>query len=343
MPFGLKQAPGWFQLLMNEVLRPVIGKCTVVYLDDIIIFSKDETQHLKDVIQVLELIRKAKLQIKLRKCRFFQREIKFLGHKISGKGIETDEEKIRAMKDIPHPTNVKEVQSVLGLFNYYRNFVPNFAIIARPLYKLIKKDQPFTWGEEQTKALELLKEKMMKAPILIHPDFQKAFVLFTDASYVGFGFILAQERDGKEYPIAYGSRRTLPAEGNYSVTDLEGAALVWAVEKNKHYFNTVTPITIVTDHKALATWFTQDLPENRRRARWILKMNQYNFTIRHRQGRSLAHVDYLSRNPVSKVSFKEDTNPWREILPEVYRYIQEDLQTDLWKPTITKVEGKVPN
>ena len=143
MPFGLKQAPGWFQLLMNEVLRPVIGKSAVVYLDDIIIFSKDETQHLKDVIQVLELIRKAKLQIKLRKCRFFQKEIKFLGHKISGKGIETDEEKTRAIREITTPTNVKKVQSVLGLFNYYHNFVPNFATIARPLYQLVKKDQPF--------------------------------------------------------------------------------------------------------------------------------------------------------------------------------------------------------
>src|ERR1044071_7300035 len=180
---------------------------------------------------------------------------------------------------------------------------------------------------------------MTKAPILIHPDFQKTFILYTDASYVGFGFILAQERDGKEYPIAYGSRRTLPAERNYSVTDLEGAALIWAVEKNKQYFNTTTPITIVTDHKALATWFTQDLPENRRRARWILKMNQYSFTIRHRQGRSLAHVDYLSRNPISRVSFNEEPNIWEEILPEVHRFIQQDLDTELWRPTITKVEG----
>ena len=155
---------------------------------------------------------------------------------------------------------------------------------------------------------------MTQAPVLIHPDFSQAFVLYTDVSYLGFGFILCQERNGKERPIAYGSRRTTAAERNYAVTDLEGAALVWAVEKNKHYFNTTTPIILVTDHKALATWFTQDLPENRRRARWILKMNQYNFKIRHRQGRSLAHVDYLSRNPISKVSFSEEPNIWEEIL-----------------------------
>src|ERR1044071_4125428 len=140
MPFGLKQASGWFQLLMNEVFRPVIGKCAVVYLDDIIIFSRNIEQHLKDVIQVLELIQKANLQIKLQKCKFFKREIKFLGHKISGRGIETDEEKVKAMKEITSPTNVKEVQSVLELFNYYRNFVPGFATIARPLYQLVKKE-----------------------------------------------------------------------------------------------------------------------------------------------------------------------------------------------------------
>ena len=170
---------------------------------------------------------------------------------------------------------------------------------------------------------------MTQTPILIHLDFQEAFVLFTDASYVGFGFILAQERNRKEYPIAYGSRRTSSAEKNYSVTDLEGAALVWAVEKNKHYFNTTTPITLVTDHKALATWFTQDLSENRRRARWILKMNQYNFKIRHRQGRSLAHVDYLSRNPISKVVGFTDENPWNEILLRVRLYQETDLYQDL--------------
>ena len=103
---------------------------------------------------------------------------------------------------------------------------------------------------------------MTEAPILIHPDFEALFLLYIDASYISFRYILVQERDGKEYPVAYGSKRTLPAERNYSVTDLEGATLVWAVKQNKHYFNIRNPITIITDHKALATWFTQELSEN---------------------------------------------------------------------------------
>src|ERR1043165_5253706 len=309
MPFELKQAPGWFQLLMNEVLRPVLGKCAVVYLDDVIIFSRNPKQHVKDVIQVLELIRQAHLQVKLRKCEFFKKAIKFLGYRISGEGIQTNEDKVKAMREVSAPTNIREVQSVMGLFNYYQLFVPNFSTIARPIYALIKKDQEFYWEPEQEQALEILKKKMTEALILIHSDFGAPFFLYTDASYIGFGYILAQERNGKEYSVAYGSKRTLPAERNYSVTDLEGAALVWAVEQNRHYFNMRTPITIITDHKALATWFTQELPENHRRARWILKMSQYNFKIKHCQGRSLAHVDYLSRNPILKiVSFRETPN-----------------------------------
>ena len=123
------------------------------------------------------------------------------------------------------------------------------------------------------------------------------------------GYILAQEIDGHEHPICYGSRRTLPSENNYSVTDLEGAAVVWAIDKNCHYLNTETPVTLVTDHKAFTTIFIQDLSEDRRRARWILKLNQYKITLRHRKGRNMAHVDYLSRYPVSQVTF----NPWVEV------------------------------
>src|ERR1043165_3191908 len=114
---------------------------------------------------------------------------------------------------------------MIGLFNYYRTFVSNFSTIAKPIYMLIKKDQEFYWGIKQAQALETLKQKMTEAPILIHPDFEAPFVLYTDASYIGFGYILTQKRDGKEYPVAYGSKRILLAERNYSVTDLEGAEI----------------------------------------------------------------------------------------------------------------------
>src|ERR1043165_9376931 len=143
MPFGLKQAPEWFQLLMNEVLKPVLGKCAVVYLDDIIVFSPDRKQYTRDLQQVIELISKACLQIKLRKCKFFQKRLKFLGHEISEEGIRTDLDKVAAMKELQPLTDVKGVQSLLGFFNYNRKFVPEFSKIARPIYKLLSKDVPW--------------------------------------------------------------------------------------------------------------------------------------------------------------------------------------------------------
>src|ERR1044072_7507253 len=166
---------------------------------------------------------------------------------------------------------------------------------------------------------------MSTAPALKHPDFKWPFIIYTDASYTGMGYILAQEYDRQEHPISFGSRRTLPSENNYSVTDLEGAAVVWAIENNRHSLNTQTPVTLVTDHKAFTTIFTQELPEDRHRARWILKLNQYKINIRHRKGRNMAHVDYLYRHPVSQVTFA----PCEEVIPP-----------SEWQPTITVVEGR---
>src|ERR1044072_4197787 len=158
---------------------------------------------------------------------------------------------------------------------------------------------------------------MSTAPVLKHPDFTRPFIIYTDASYTGMDYILAQEYDGQEHPISFGSRRTLPSENNYSVTDLEGAAVVWEIEKTRHYLNTQTPVTLVTDHKAFTTIFTQDLPENRRRARWILKLNQYKITLRHRKGRNMAHVDYLSRYLAGQVTFNPLVQE-QEIYPDTY-------------------------
>jgi hypothetical protein len=227
MPFGLKQASGWFQLLINDVLRPFIRKIVVVYLDDIVVYIKGNLeQHVKDVEEVLKLIQKATLQIKIKKCVFFQEEIHFLGHKISRQGIATDPEKVEAMKNLPIPQNLRDVQSVLGLFQYYKNFVKDFARIAAPIYLALKKNQ-FQWGPEQNKAFNILKQKMTEAPILAHLDYEKEFILYTDASYLGLGFILAQkDEQGKEHPVRYGGKKLRSNEQNYTITNLECLSIV---------------------------------------------------------------------------------------------------------------------
>jgi len=147
MPFGLKQASGWFQLLMNDVLRPVITKTAVVYLDDIIIYSKGSLEeHIRHVEEVFELLDQAILQIKIKKCKFFENKIKFLEHEISEEGIHTNPKKVKAMQTLPAPKNLRDIQSVMGLFQYYKNFVPDFTWIAAPIYKVMKKEG-FEWTE----------------------------------------------------------------------------------------------------------------------------------------------------------------------------------------------------
>ncbi|MDW0176897.1 MAG: reverse transcriptase family protein, partial [Nitrososphaeraceae archaeon] len=295
MPFGLKQAPGWFQLLMNHVLHEVIGEICVVYLDDIIIYSKTKEQHLKDVKIVLELLHKAVLQIKLKKCKFFKKEIPFLGHIISKEGIKTDPEKIRAMQEMKPPTCLKDVQAILGLFQYYKSFIRDFARIAAPIYKALKRQPKFIWRKEQQEAFETLKRKMTEAPILAHPDYDKPFILYSDDSYSGLGHILAQKgTDDKEHVILYGGRKLQPAEQNYTITELECLGVVWGVRKNKQFLGQ-NNFLLFTDHKALETLRKQALPSIPRRTRWILELEQYNYTIKHRPGKKMSHVDYLSR------------------------------------------------
>src|ERR1044071_4233889 len=285
---------------MNDVLRPVIAKIAVVYLDDIIIFSKETLQdHIRDVKKVFSLIQQATLQIKIKKCKFFQREIKFLGHKISQEGISTDPEKIEAMQRLPTPRNLKDVQSVLGLFQYYRNFVKDFARIAGPIYLALKRDH-FQWGPDQDRAFNFLKQAMVKAPILAHPDYEKEFILYTDTSYTGLGFILAQlDEQGQEHPIRYGGRKLQPAERNYTITDLECLGIVWGIRKNAQFLGQ-NKFKLITDHKALETLRKQDLPLTARRTCWILELEQYNFNIEHRKGKKIAHVDAISRIPYNE-------------------------------------------
>src|ERR1043166_4822978 len=281
---------------MNTVLQPYINKICVVYLDDIIIYSKNYEQHQKDLETIFKVLYQAQLQIKLKKCKFFLTKVKFLGHEISGEGIKTDPEKIKVMQDLPTPQNLKNVQEVMGLFQYYKSFIKDFAKIAAPLYSLLKKDQDFRWEDDTQKAFEQLKQKMIEAPILAHPNLDESFILYTDASYTGLGFILTQKKaDGKEHPIRYEGRKLTPSERNYTITDLECLGIIYAIRKTNQYFRQKT-LTLITDHKALETLRKHELPAIGRRIRWILKLEQYNLVVKYRKGRTLAHIDCLSRN-----------------------------------------------
>ena len=231
MPFGLTNAPSTFMRLMNHVLRSFIGKFVVVYFDDILIYSKSLDEHVEHIQSVLAVLREQKLYANLDKCTFCTDKVVFLGFVVSGHGVEVDEDKIKAVREWMPPQNASQVRSFLGLAGFYRRFVKDFSTIAAPINELTKKGVPFNWGEAQEKAFEELKMKLTTAPLLALPDFGKTFEIECDASGIGIGGVLMQERR----PIAYFSEKLSGPTLNYSVYDKELYALVRSLESWQHY------------------------------------------------------------------------------------------------------------
>ena len=215
MPFGLTNAPSTFMRLMNHVLREFLGKFVVVYFDDILIYSKTLDEHTMHVRLVLEVLRKEQLYANLKKCTFCIDRLLFLGFIVSSKGVEVDTEKVKAIQEWPTPKSVTEVRSFHGLASFYRRFVKDFSSIAAPLTEVIKKDVGFKWGEEQERAFCTLKDKLCSAPILCLPNFNKTFELECDASGIGIGAMLMQEKR----PIAFFSEKLNGASLKYSTYD----------------------------------------------------------------------------------------------------------------------------
>ncbi|GBC32893.2 enzymatic polyprotein, putative [Rhizophagus irregularis DAOM 181602=DAOM 197198] len=293
MPFGLTNAPATFQRLMDEILEEYINDFVVVYIDDIMIYSENLKDHMEHVEKVLKKLQENNLIIKLKKCRFLERNIEFLGHIVGNDGLRPDDKKIEKIKEMKAPT-MKEVRSFLGLCSYYRKFVKNFSKIARPISDLRKKGIPFIWGREQQEAFEKLKEKLIQYPILRHPDWKKEFLLITDASGKGLDAVLSQKDEkGKEVVIAYASRSLLPAEENYPITELECLGIVWGIQ-HFHKYLIDRKFKVITDHSALKGLMNAKIPKGKR-ARWVMELQQYNFEVIHRSGKENTNADALSR------------------------------------------------
>jgi hypothetical protein len=293
MPFGLCNAPATFQRLMDRVYSKIAWKFVVVYLDDTVVYSRTFTDHLKHLREVFTRIRQAGLRLNIEKCSFWMQRLPFLGHIISPQGIAPDPQKIEAVQKIQPPKNVTQLRSFLGLVGYYRQFIRDFSSIAKPLNQLLHKDEPYEWNEPQQDAFTRLKHRLISAPILAYPNFKRVFILATDASYYGFGATLSQLDDSrKEHPIAYASKSLKKEEVNYGATELECAAVVWAIEHFHKYLG-ATRFILVTDHYALK-WLQTAEPKGRL-GRWILKLQPYDFQVVHKPGRIHSNVDALSR------------------------------------------------
>jgi hypothetical protein len=307
MPFGLKNGPSVFQRFMDHVLGRYKWQCVLVYIDDIIVYSPDFDQHLKDIDKILSLIVDSGLTLSPSKSHLAYQTIKALGHSISNLGIGTNDEAVKAVKEFPTPKNVHELKRFLGLAVYYRRFIKDFSSIAAPLHQLLKKDQKWEWTDEQTKSFDKVKEKLISAPLLVHPDYTKPFYLYTDASNYGLGAVLSQkDEEDHEHPIIYLSRSLSPAESNYTATELECLAIVWAVKKLHSYLDGST-FTLFTDHSALQ-WLFDFKGTNRRILRWAMELQPYrdNMAIKYRAGRVNANADPLSRAPLPYDSSDED-------------------------------------
>uniref|UniRef100_A0A2N9ERR9 Reverse transcriptase n=1 Tax=Fagus sylvatica TaxID=28930 RepID=A0A2N9ERR9_FAGSY len=289
MPFGLTNAPSTFMRLMNHALRAFLGRFVVVYFDDILVYSKSLDEHIDHLHCVLAVLRKEKLYANLKKCSFCLDKVVFLGYVVSAKGIAVDEEKVKAIKEWPTPKSITEVRSFHGLASFYRRFVKDFNTLAAPLTEIVKKSVGFKWGSEQDRAFIEIKERLCGAPLLALPDFSKTFEIECDASGIGIGAVLMQEKR----PIAYFSEKLNGAALNYPTYDKELYALVRALETWQHYL-WPKEFVIHTDHESLKHLKGQG-KLNRRHAQWMEFIETFPYVIKYKQGKENIVADALSR------------------------------------------------
>src|SRR3954464_12346442 len=309
MSFGLTNAPAYFMGMMNKVFMDFLDKFVVVFIDDILIYSRNEEEHAQHLRVVLGRLRDHRLYAKFSKCEFWLREVAFLGHILTAQGVAVDPSKVTDVLNWKPPTTVTEVRSFLGLAGYYRRFIEGFSKKTKPLTELLKKNQKLVWTKACDDSFEQLKAKLTSAPVLTLPDIHKGFDVYCDASKLGLGCVLMQE--GKV--VAYASRQLRPHEVNYPTHDLELAAVVHALKIWRHYL-IGQRCEVYTDHKSLKYIFTQpDL--NLRQRRWLELVKDYDLGINYHPGKANVVADALSRKP-SLVNAL-----WGRLRPELHKEV----------------------
>lgn len=317
MPFGLKTAPATFQRLMNVVLGDLLGKICLVYLDDVIIFSTSLEEHLNSIRLVLNRIKKANLKIQPDKCEFLKKETEFLGHIVTREGIKPNDKKVECVANYPLPKTPKEIKQFLGLSGYYRKFIKDYAMVAKPMTKYLKKDVKLNINDpEYLKSFNKLKTLLTSNPILKYPDFDKKFVVNTDASNYALGAVLSQDN----HPICFASRTLNEHEINYSTIEKELLAVIWAVGYFRPYLFG-RKFTIQTDHQPLQWLFSIKEP-NSKLVRWRLKLEEYDYDIVYKRGINNGNADALSRIPPNnpQINTIETANEIREVTTPINFY-----------------------
>lgn len=362
MPFGLCNAPSTFQALMNGVLRKSAGDAdlldfVIVYLDDILVFSKTEEEHLQHLEEVCKRLQAASLYAKRSKCSFGLKSVEFLGHVVSGDGLATDKSKVQAIMDWPTPTNATEVASFLGLANFYRRFIHDFSRIALHLTELTKKNRVFEWSAEAQDSFDALKSSLCAAPVLAPPDRDRPYTITCDASAFAIGAVLSQGEGDDYRVVAFESRKLQPAERNYLTHDKETLSVVHALRKWRHYVMNGHQIKVVTDNAATKHILTKKTEQlNMRQRNWLYTLAEYDVVLTHRPGTENVVADALSRRAdhekdyvvrdelmqrpelkLSSISWGHTTTIESSLLEEVDRLAAEDPE---YRKVKEGVEGK---
>ncbi|KAE9301653.1 hypothetical protein PF008_g22691 [Phytophthora fragariae] len=301
MPFGLTNAPSTFQRMMNGVLRGLTWSTCLVYLDDIVVYTRGGIErHVLELACVLERLANAGLTLKLKKCVFATTSMEYLGHELSSEGVRPLDRLVNAVREFPRPQDAVEVKRFVHLAGYYRRFVEGFGALMSPMTKLLRKDAEWEWTIEQETVFEHVKMLLTKKPLLAYPDFRLPFRVVTDASKVGLGACLMQDQGRGWQPIAYASKVNSKAEGNYGITELECLAVVWAIKLFRPYLYG-RQFTIVTDHAALK-WLMTSANLTGKLHRWGLTLQEFDFEVEYRPGATNVVADALSRIPAKALA-----------------------------------------
>ena len=309
LPYGVASSPALWQQTMDKVFHALPGVCC--FVDDILVAGRDEQEHRERLIQVLDRIKEHGIKVKRSKCCFNETTVEYLGFKLDARGVHKTDDKVRAMQEAAAPTDVKKLQSFLGLVTFYGKFVKDLATLAQPLYALLSKDMEWNWTRKCQQAFDAVKREVTSNSFLAHFNEHLPVKLVCDASSVGVGAVLAHvDEDGRERPIAYASRLLNAAEKGYSQIDKEALALVYGVKKFHMYLYGRRHFTLVTDHKPLLAILgsKSGLPKlvAARLHRWAITLAAYNYEVEYRSTKNMGNADALSRMPVDAAPDKED-------------------------------------
>jgi len=358
-PFGLKTCPAYFMRVVTSALEPILYKSAVAFSDDICVYSRSLSQHITDLELAFKLLEDAGLKLKLSKCCFFQKEIEYLGFKISAKGVEPSENKIKPIRDYPNPVSVKTLQQACGLFNYYRNWVEDYAGKAEPLYRLLKKGAKWQWGEEEQNAFDSLKKALISRPCLRLAILSRDYYLHCDASGKSCGGILTQKHppykefgyenlenipereDDEEVVLGYFSKNFNAAQLRYSTTEREMYACLLSVRKFRQWV-LGRMCYVITDHMGLR--HVMDKPElgSALLQKWAYKLSEYKIKIIYRPGKLGQNSDALSRIPITEPepSIKLPVNAFVVASFGLEDWNEAQLNDDFCKEILEKMNSK---